>query len=305
MAAELMTPGEANFSTEFCFGCTLRCRIVLMLPFKKKESGVLAKEDQKTKEASFKFSGASVASLKHPDRNEDAIFYPIDGKTKWVGVFDGVGGLVGGELASKIAVEAVSRELYGYSGSDREEVVEKIKESILTAHKKINEKAAGSATTATVARLIEDERGKYLVVGSVGDSRAYILKEGELFRLTPDDSLAPDEVSFDLDEVSSKQGLSGELESYYRKRNLITQSLGGESEPNVHIARLGVKSGDKIVLTTDGVHDNLTRSEIEEVLKKGSAEAHDLVRLAKLRSQEEGHIRSKKDDISAVVVQIK
>lgn len=79
--------------------------------------------------------------------------------------------------------------------------------------------------------------------------------------------------------------------------------LGDERcEPTIQAVILGV--GDKIILTSDGVHDNLIKDEIEKVLNGGQSNlAEELVQRAKTRSKE-NHIRAKPDDISAIVVEV-
>lgn len=88
--------------------------------------------------------------------------------------------------------------------------------------------------------------------------------------------------------------------SEFAKRNQITQFLASGYLKEVHFFEEIVKEGDKYILTTDGVHDNLTDGEIEKIVGASSDEASQLVARAKVRSRE-GALRSKPDDMSAIV----
>jgi serine/threonine protein phosphatase PrpC len=94
--------------------------------------------------------------------------------------------------------------------------------------------------------------------------------------------------------------------SYFRLRGGITQALGGPMPPIIHIDEIIVHPGDRILLCTDGIHDNLTDDEIEQVLRTSprNAAARVLVERAILRSHEERSmtVRAKPDDMSAIVL---
>jgi protein phosphatase len=108
-----------------------------------------------------------------------------------------------------------------------------------------------------------------------------------------------------IDQASSADQLSSEEREHFEKRNGITQSLGDEQiEP--HVNQLPLCPDDRILLCTDGIHDNLTSAEIAEILTKHArtTAAKALVQHAAARSQQdkEVYIRAKKDDMSAIVV---
>ncbi|OGD93616.1 hypothetical protein A2697_04135 [Candidatus Curtissbacteria bacterium RIFCSPHIGHO2_01_FULL_41_44] len=261
------------------------------------------------KELKLKFSGKTVASLKHPDRNEDAIGFPYGEEEKglnWAAVLDGVGGLEHGELASRIAIEVISTNLSNLDPALKsEEVEKKIKETLQQASRVVSEKVPGGATTCVIVKIVEDDNGKTAVIGSVGDSRAYLLREGNLRLITEDDSLIPVVLREEFDDTDGS-----DLDKYdyaiFRQRNIVTQSLGSDQEIGVHLYREKLNRGDMIILTSDGVHDNLTTREIEEVVAEGGDVAEALVEKAKNRSviPKEENIRAKPDDISAVVVEV-
>lgn len=263
----------------------------------------LVAEEAEDPRPPFEYDTCSVASLKHPDRNEDSFLVHAGNYEGRALIFDGVGGLEGGNIASKIACRAIDMEIFDLDSKDVEDIKSRLKAALIKAHQRVSEEAPGSETTATLAYYFIDKDESHFVIGSVGDTRAYILKDGELLRLTKDDSVIPEDASFDIDDASSEEDLSGEAKLLFKRRNIITQSLGGEVEPEPHLTSLKVAKGSKIVLTTDGVHDNLTQKEMEESVKEGASEAKALVRKAHLRSMQD-HFRSKKDDMTAVVVKI-
>lgn len=263
-------------------------------PTEKESVGVLEK--------SFEFNGATVPNFKHPERNEDA--YIFDEQGAWAAVFDGVGGLELGDKASRIAKGVVAGKMAGFESGNLDRVKANLSQALVEAHRKIQSEAKGAGTTGVVAKLIEGDGKKTLVIGSVGDSRAYVLTFGELFRLTKDDSLMSDDASFDIDEAGSLEELAGEARIQFPRRNIITQGLG-DDEPVVQVKSMGVKPGYKVILTSDGVQDNLKREEIQEEANKETGEAEALVKRARERSRETGHFRSHKDDMSAVVIRIK
>lgn len=259
----------------------------------------------------LRFSGKTEASVRHPDRNEDVIVYPHGGEEKdlnWAAVLDGVGGAKSGDLASRTAAELLSERL-SYLGSDLKlpEVYGKVKEAFLLASKRVTEEVPGGATTATIVKIVGSGSERTAVVGNVGDSRAYVFKDGKLEQVTDDDSLPIDDgkrhISEKLDKIHSQEELNEEELRYFMQRNVVTKVLGLAENPEPSLYSINLRMGDKIVLTSDGVHDNLTIMEIEETVSEGRDIASNLVRRAKERSIQD-HFRAKKDDISAVVVEV-
>lgn len=155
-----------------------------------------------------------------------------------------------------------------------------------------------------------------MVYAHVGDSRIYLLREHEfLQRLTIDDGLlgrlvenqmVKEEDARHIDQAMHIDQLTDVEFSYFRLRGGITQALGGPLPPTIHADSISIYPGDRILLCTDGIHDNLTDDEIEETLREGprTSVARLLVENALLRSRQERHItiRAKPDDISAVVI---
>ena len=129
----------------------------------------------------------NVASVTHPGRkrrhNEDSFVC----KPPLFAIADGMGGAQAGELASRLAATALAED----EGGDGATAEERISQLIQEANRRVYERASaddqasGMGTTVTLA-LVEDER---VVIGHVGDSRAYLLRDGTLDQLTDDHSL--------------------------------------------------------------------------------------------------------------------
>lgn len=160
--------------------------------------------------------------------------------------------------------------------------------------------------------------GYMLGIAHVGDSRVYLLRAGQpLQRLTRDDGYftlrvedhtIKEEDAVRIDQATAAEQLTISEREIFNKRNGITQSLGHlahkkNSTLTIHTAQANVMPGDRILLCSDGIHDNLTDSEIEAILRQEARTtvARHLVQSAINRSHEEC-LRAKKDDMSAIVI---
>jgi len=284
----------------------------------------------------FKIVGYTLPCERHPERNEDSFL--IEHHSGLIAVFDGVGGSVAGHIASQAARRAT---LSGWKGAleqiyKQRNVRRYLKDcdqvDFCTLLQHLVEHAddiirtdgvreAGTddlATTVAIAALCH-RPGKNefnMVYAHVGDSRVYLLKKDEpLQRLTIDDGLlgklieneiVNEEDARRIDQAMRAEDLSEAEISYFRMRGGITQALGGPLPPEIHIDEIPIDIGDRILLCTDGIHDNLTDLEIEEILRKAprNAAARLLVEYALLRSREERQItiRAKPDDMTAIVL---
>lgn len=262
----------------------------------------------------LKYTGKSEASINHPERNEDSIAH--NAQYGIAMVLDGVGGLHGGDRASQAARNVIAAWLKSIPlNSDPDIAKTGISAALIESSAKVLNEVPGAGSTAVVAKFLEIRGERRVIIGSVGDSRAYILRGGGLKQITEDDSSVtgiPLEEKRAIDQklamVETQQNLDAlsqrEL-GYWKTRNMISQMLGDkDATPKPHIYQIALQSGDKIILTSDGVHDNLSHGEIERIAKGQQDVAEELVKHSKIRSADNGHIRHKPDDISAVVVEI-
>ena len=259
-------------------------------------------EQLSREELVLKFSTKSVANPRHPERNEDAVGF--DEGAQWAAVLDGVGGSFAGYEASRKALEVI-RDRLSRAKSPRniDQMKGELEKTFKEASKIVAKETPGGQTTVVLAWIVGFGDSKIAVIGSVGDCRAYLLRDGKLEKTTQDDSIIPSEIGEKLDNVVNDNDLSDQEMGFFYQRNIITQDLGMKGVPVVHLYQKELRKGDKIILTSDGVHDNLTFDEIGGSVSEQDDVAGELVDRAYARSLE-SHFRAKKDDISAVVVEV-
>ena len=281
------------------------------------ESGQFSPEIRVSREPNLpnlRYTGKAEASISHPERNEDAIGYNAQHGIAMV--LDGVGGLHGGDRASRVARDIIAAQLKLIPiSSDPDTAKRGIGDALVEASTRVLAEVPGAGATAVVAKFLEIKGERRVIIGSVGDSRAYLLRGGVLRQITEDDSTTaslPLEEKRALDQklasVETPQDLAAlnqKERGYWHTRNVILEMLGnknGTSRP--HVYQIALQKSDKIILTTDGIHDNLSHREMERIAKEQPEVAEELVKHAKARSADNRHTRHKPDDISAVVVDV-
>jgi serine/threonine protein phosphatase PrpC len=188
-------------------------------------------------------------------------------------VADGMGGAQAGELASSLAAAALRDDT-----ADREGGEQRVDELIQEANRRVYQRqsqdaaASGMGTTMTVA-LVEDGR---VVIGHVGDSRAYLIRDQRLEQLTEDHSLVA--------ELVRSGRLSPEEAEGHPQRSVITRALGTDPDVDVDTFSVETKPGDLFLLCSDGltsmVDDEKILREIERNRPDLAAAAKALVRAA-------------------------
>jgi serine/threonine protein phosphatase PrpC len=293
---------------------------------------------------SFIFSRYTIPHIDHPQRNEDSLF--VDRHRGLAIVCDGIGGAQAGEVASQLAVQSIQQGwrqvikqhatkagLLLAEGLNVPEILTQLVEGAQAAITEEGKRRAEQAererkevsypgTTLAMGVLCRLENGRYqLVHAHVGDSRIYFLRAEEAMRrLTQDDNYLAtkvaegsitEEEAWYIDQAMRGEQLDEVERSYFNKRNGITQALS-HPDPylpeylDIHVGETTLAAGDRILLCSDGIHDNLTDFEIEETLRNAPASlvALRLVHQAGVRSRENSSsiIRAKADDMSAIVV---
>lgn len=265
-----------------------------------------------------RLAGFSEPSEAHPDRNEDAYF--ADEASQAIGVFDGVGGQSGSERAAKLAAQAVLECLHNtppkLTAASGHRVLE---EALRAGHRAVVNSGDGIATTATIAKVFNtDDRGLVAIVASVGDSRAYLLEGWRLRHLTLDQAYRPVgprgekaawRLQHTLANATDLSKLRPAERAAFEERHVVTGCLGERTRPPVIVVSdRAVFEGDKLIITSDGVHDNLTDGEIEAIVSRPVAPAdvaEALVVAARQRSRDRSHLRAKPDDMTATVMDIR
>src|SRR6266496_3627493 len=184
--------------------------------------------------------------------NEDSSF----ARPPLFAVADGMGGAQAGEVASRIAAGAFERGAV----SDEEPAEGELERIAQQANREIHRLAqedssrAGMGTTLTAAMVREDE----VSLGHVGDSRAYVLRDGELKRLTKDHSL--------VEELRRQGRLTEEQAEEHPQRSIITRALGPEPSVNVDTMTFPARDGDVFLLCSDGLTTMVSDDEIHQIL---------------------------------------
>ncbi len=202
------------------------------------------------------------------------------------GVADGMGGHKGGEIASAGLRDGLLRET-----KDCLPDAEKLKQAVSAANRELWEQQekdislSGMGTTLTVIWPAEKE----MIIGQVGDSRAYLLRNEELIQVTEDHSMVADMVR--------KGVLTEEQAACHPMRNYITRAVGTEETITVDITTHDRKQGDRWLICSDGMYGMVSRDELYRLMKTGNLEE---IAEHMLRAALEG---GGKDNISLVLLE--
>lgn len=200
--------------------------------------------------------------------NEDAAF----ARAPLFVVADGMGGARGGEIASRLAVEVFEAGLGAGDGIEGR-LVSLVKEANARIYGRAQgeRQLHGMGTTLTAAYL----EGDSVAIAHVGDSRAYLLRDGELTRLTQDHSL--------VSELVRHGKLTEEQAAEHPQRSIITRALGPEPTVEVDTWRYPVRAGDVLLLCSDGLTSMVAEERIAEILgrhRRLADAAEELIRQA-------------------------
>ncbi len=234
--------------------------------------------------------------------NEDVFL--IDHELGMYLVADGMGGHAAGEVASRVAAEKIVdtfRQSLGKGGetwpghwdADLSADANRMIDSILAGHYEVTQameddaELKGMGTTVVVA--YHPPGGKNLVICHVGDSRAYRLRGGRLALLTSDHSWVHEQVAAGF--------LSDDAARTHPLKNVVTQALGGSSEPKVDILETEISKGDLYLLCSDGLNSMLMDEEISEIARQPGTLEEICSRLIFAANQKGGN-----DNISVVLV---
>jgi len=253
----------------------------------------------------IKFFTASLPSAAHPEENQDTFF--IDKENNTAGVFDGIGGIAGGKEAATWTKKCFESSL----------VLESLESVFRKCHFLLKEKGEAAfgnqvGTTAALVKIYPHEAEPLVIWGSVGDSRVFRFSSQRLLQISIDDSLIIqalekgwiDQVKAEsIDQAERLKGFNKVESGLFKSRNVITQALGmGIMEPR--IGKFTGKEGDLIILTSDGVHGNLTKRQIEEILQKNPKNPAKKLAEAAFQVSQGVSLRATQDDITAVVLKL-
>jgi serine/threonine protein phosphatase PrpC len=181
-------------------------------------------------------------------------------------VADGMGGAAAGEVASDMATRVVYEHLTTKWAEDEENTPQRfayrLKEAVEQANQKIHTYAKehpevkGMGTTTTAVGVL----GNHLYLTQVGDSRAYLVRQGTAIQLTKDQSLMQRLV--DAGELTEEEAEKSE------RRNIILQALGPDPRVRVDLTHQEIRRGDAVVLCSDGLSGQMKKDEIARVVSE-------------------------------------
>jgi PPM family protein phosphatase len=190
--------------------------------------------------------------------NEDAFL--IDDQRALFAVADGMGGHRGGEVASHTAIEALRAEIA--NGTAMEDAIIRANDAVIDRAEGDDE-LTGMGTTLTAILAVGGNR---LLIGHVGDSRAYLLRAGNLERMTDDHSL--------VEELVREGRLTPEQAESHPQRAIVTRALGVTDEVDVDEYELDANLGDRIVLCSDGLTTMVRERDIERLARTEADPQH-------------------------------
>jgi PPM family protein phosphatase len=221
--------------------------------------------------------------------NEDALLVGEGEDETLFVVADGIGGFEAGEVASSLAVD-VLKDL---------QPDEPFKAAIGEANRRIvaagrgDEKLSGMGTTVVAIRFGGKQGEPVAEVAHVGDSRAYLMRGGDMNPITEDHSLVA--------ELVRSGDLTRDQAAEHPQKNLITRALGTDEEVDVDTAILPIEAGDRILLCSDGLSDMVSETGISEILADSPDDPERAARVLLSAALDAGG----NDNITIVVVDVR
>lgn len=225
--------------------------------------------------------------------NEDNFFAEADERRGVFVVADGMGGHAAGEVASEMAVQIIARHLLALSSAVEEQAEALVSTAMQDANRAIFERMLaetekqGMGTTASV--MVLSDTG-YLI-GQIGDSRVYLLRDGGLTQITKDHSYVQEQVDAGL--------LTPEQARYHPYSNVITRCVGASDQVEADLFTGEVREGDVFLLASDGLTGMVDDHRLQALLLARSGPGR-IVDSLIAEANERGGL----DNITAIVIQV-
>lgn len=256
--------------------------------------GQLRRKEMKAREGgAMRACGKTDVGLRRHE-NQDTFAVEQDKKLLIAVVCDGMGGAEGGQIASSVAVETFMKEMRALIRADMtaEQLRELASFCVAKANTAVYQRAlqdpAYQGMGTTLVSAVAEEQ--YAIVCNIGDSRAYLIRGGEITRITHDHSV--------VQTLVENGNITAEEARTHPNRNLITRALGPDENTLCDAFEVPFTKGDKILLCTDGLVVTATDDEICRAVCAGkSAEESldDLIALAKAQGAP--------DNVTAVLIE--
>jgi len=225
---------------------------------------------------------------KERDENQDAFY--IDEESGFFIVVDGMGGMRDGALAAKYVVEglpALLRERISQQMTvQAHSIISSVKESVAEVSSYLREKVGNNTGATFVSALV---KGKKAYIAHLGDSRAYLFRDGNIKQLTKDHNFAS--LLVDMGKITAEQA------RIHPMRNRLTAYVGMQGDAIPEIKPVMLASGDLLLLCTDGLSGMLTDQEITDLLSSKRSLKFTLGKMIARANEAGGH-----DNVTAVLI---
>lgn len=200
--------------------------------------------------------GAAAAESLAPDR------IGIETGRLLIAVADGMGGHFGGEVASRLCVENLAEEIANQlspAGSGQPDLSAALHKAVHSAHQAVLTHAQGYAEARTMgttltAALLHGDRAD---VAQVGDSRAYLFRQGNLILLTQDQTIGA--------QLRRRGEDSAKVDTHLQE--MLVQAVGAQEKIDVALTAVDLEAGDLLLLCCDGLHKVVSAEDIVETLE--------------------------------------
>lgn len=219
--------------------------------------------------------------------NQDS--YLVDKNNKYCIVADGMGGHNAGEIASTMAAREAGKFLDDNTPQTLHATVDAVYDAIRCANNRVFKAArlnfdySGMGTTM-VMTYFYDQR---IIIANVGDSRAYLVRDGSIRQITKDHSM--------VERLVDEGTITREQAKNHPQKNMITRAIGTDREVQADIYMLSARKNDIILLCSDGLSNEVEEDDLCKLLLSG-ADADALIKEAK---ENGGH-----DNITAVIIRM-
>ncbi len=209
-------------------------------------------------------------------------------------VADGMGGHNAGEVASNLTIDVIEEYIALHINDSTRALQDILEQAFCRANGIVYDMSqhypemSGMGTTVTLALIIDDN----LYISHVGDSRAYVMVEGQLIQLTKDHTLV--EALIEAGTISKEQG------KYHPNRNVITNAIGTDiicKSDFIHISDEKINVIDKILLCTDGLTNKINDDELEIMLNENKTPQMMCEKMVDIANERGGE-----DNITVVIV---
>jgi serine/threonine protein phosphatase PrpC len=225
--------------------------------------------------------------------NEDNFFAEADERRGVFVVADGMGGHAAGEVASEMAVQIVARNLLALTSVLEQAAHDRLAQAMRDANRAIYDRMLaevdkqGMGTTASVLVLSDNQ----FLIGQIGDSRIYLLRDGALTQITKDHSYVQEQVDAGL--------LTPEQARYHPYSNVITRCVGASETVEADIYSGEMRPGDVFLLASDGLTGMVDDRRLQQMLLARSGPGRIVDALIA-----EANGRGGLDNITAIVIQV-